>query len=194
MIDPAPETRIIPMMLGGILAVIAGAAVSWRFLPADRRERILQTHWGNWLAWWRWRHSLMLLLLRLVYFGIMIIYGGVALRMCGVARDFDVLCGMIPLVLLADALPSVSGFGTRHAAFEALLDPGPAERALICSTFWSAGLLLGRAGIGLADWWLVPLFRTAEVRKRGQTPSLASNENKGNGTKGSDPFFGQENR
>jgi len=164
MIDPAPPSGFIPIILAAALGGVAVLGLTWKLLPANRRERIVHTRWGHWLAWWQWRHSLVLCLLRLVYFGIMIAYAAVALPMCGIVRDTEVICGAIPLVLLVDALPSVSGFGTRHAAFEALLDPNPAEKAVLFhfSTFWSAGLLIGRAGIGLTNWWLVPLFAGAK--------------------------------
>jgi hypothetical protein len=160
LLDPAPQTRLIPIALASVLAVFVLLAATWRMLPDGRRQRLVQTRWGNWLGWWRWRHSIVLCGLRLVYFGIMVVYAGTALRMCGIVRDLEVVCGTIPLVLLVDALPSVSGFGTRHAAVEALLDLNPSEEAVAFhfSTFWSAGLLLGRASIGLANWWLLPLF------------------------------------
>src|SRR5207245_76576 len=105
LIDPAPVARPISIALAASLAILVFLPVTWRFLPARRRQRIIQTRWGNWLGWWRWRHSVVLCGLRLVYFGIMVAYAVVALRMCGIVRDFEVVCGAIPLVLLVDALP-----------------------------------------------------------------------------------------
>jgi hypothetical protein len=159
LIDPA-GTRWLAHALIGALAGLTGLALTWRLLPNRLRARILSSRWGNWIGWWRWRHSLVLFLLRLVYFGIMGLYAVVGLRMCGIAHPVEVLCSAVPLVLLADALPSVSGFGTRHYAFESLLRLDSAEQAIVFhfSTFWSAGLMLGRAGIGLANLWLAPLF------------------------------------
>jgi Lysylphosphatidylglycerol synthase TM region len=155
-----PYRALLLTVLAGVLASLVMIILLWKILPPGPRQRMISTRWGNWLAWWQLRHSVVLFLLRLVYFGIQVIYAAVGLRVSGISRAFSMFCGVVPLVLLADAVPSVSGLGTRHAALDSLLELSPKEHSLVFhfSSLWSAGLILGRAGIGLACWWLLPLF------------------------------------
>jgi len=83
------------------------------------------------------------------------LYAGAGLAICYIPASLQVVCSVIPLVLLADGLPiSVSGLGTRETALLYLLNPDQPERLLAFSLMWSAGLLVGRIGIGLAYWWI----------------------------------------
>lgn len=141
---------------GVALMVLATLLGGWKLLPGRWHERIQQTRLGSWLRFWSWRDSLLLVLLRLGYYGIMLLYAVVALNVCGVGLDGRKVAGVVPLVLLADALPSVSGFGTRDTALLGLLELSGEQQAVLLnfSLFWSAGLMTGRLGIGLASWWL----------------------------------------
>jgi hypothetical protein len=91
-----------------------------------------------------------------VYFGILVVYAVVALWICKVPMDNRVAASAMPLVLLADGLPNVAGFGTRETSMQLLLDPGRehAPVLLAMSLFWSTGLLVGRLGIALTNLWL----------------------------------------
>jgi hypothetical protein len=140
------------------LGVLGSLALAFWLLPLGLRERIAGTNWGLWLGWWTWRHSFRLVILRVVYYGLIVAYAVLALEHCDIDLEFRVIFGVIPLVLLADSLPSISGFGTRETALVMLL-PVPVEQQAVIlsfSLFWSAGLLTGRALIGLGNWWLVP--------------------------------------
>ncbi len=157
MIHPSPSAYV-PIFLGGGLAMMAGAVLVWKCLPAARQTRIRRTRFGMWLEWWTWQHSARLGFWRLAYYGIILIYAALALRLCGIALDAGEVCGVIPLVMLADALPSVSGLGTRETALLSLLELDSIEQAVVMnlSLFWTAGLMTGRLALGLANWWLLP--------------------------------------
>jgi hypothetical protein len=93
--------------------------------------------------------------LRVAYFGITLLYAAAGLSLCGVPLDRGVVLGVIPLVLLANGLPvSVCGLSTRETSLLYLLQPEHPEVLLAWSLAWSAGLFVGRAGIGLASLWL----------------------------------------
>ena len=70
----------------------------------------------------------------------------------------DVVASTIPLVLLADGLPSVAGLGTRDTALQLLLSPDNPEALLAMSLIWSTGLVVVRSIIGLAHLWIGQLL------------------------------------
>ena len=113
--DSAAESArfICVILLAGLLAV----ALFLGFMPAPWRARLLRTKWGAWTECWSWGRSLVLVLLRLVYYGFILAYAAVGFSICELPLDFSVVVSTIPLVLLFDGLPiSVSGLGTRENA------------------------------------------------------------------------------
>src|SRR5207248_719476 len=98
----------------------------------------------------------------------------IGLRLCGIGLSFQILCSVIPLVLLADGLPiSVSGLGTREVTLILLLNPEEQERAIVLafSLLWSIGLALGRLMIGLVHWWFLPYLLVAPAAAEGRESS-----------------------
>jgi len=114
-----------------------------------KRAEVLLTDWSL-------RKSLVLIPLRCVYFSILLVYAVVALEIVRISVDFRVVFGAVPLVLLADGLPSMSGLGTRETALQLLLHPPRLEMLLALSLVWTTGLMVGRAAIGLVHLALDP--------------------------------------
>jgi hypothetical protein len=121
------------------------------------RERLVHNRWTAWLGSWRLAHSPGLLLARLGYFAILIVYGYLALRICGIPVSGPVALRVLPLVLVADGLPSFAGLGTREAALLLLLAPPRPETLLAMSLFWSSGMIVGRLFLGLGYLWIESL-------------------------------------
>jgi hypothetical protein len=88
-----------------------------------------------------------------VYFIILVVYAAVALEICRIPLDFRVVLSTIPLVMLADGLPSVSGLGTRETALQLLLPSEEPAVLVALSLVWTTVLVLTRATIGLAHLW-----------------------------------------
>jgi hypothetical protein len=100
--------------------------------------------------------------LRILYFGILVIYAAVALSICRLPVDSKVVLSTIPLVLLAEGLPNFAGLGTREASLVLLLEP-PNEGVLVAmSLFWSAGMLVIRLVIGLMHLWIHTLMSASD--------------------------------
>jgi hypothetical protein len=152
--SPPREVRLVKLFAGVGLAGLVAVAVAFSLLPREKRERFRQTRWGAWLVDWSWRRSLRLAWQRLVYFGILILYAGVALAICGIPVDSLVVASTIPVVLLADALPSVCGVGTRDTALILLLNPENRAAVFALSLIWSTGMIVGRLVIGLLHYWI----------------------------------------
>jgi len=136
------------------LFLIGMGALAPFVLPARFRQRLRHTRWGAWTEFWSWRRSAVLTLARVVYFFILVVYAAVALEVCQIALDFRVVLSTIPLVMLADGLPSVSGLGTRETALQLLLPTEEPAVLAAMSLVWTTVLVLGRAAIGLVHWWL----------------------------------------
>ena len=117
------------------------------------RERLQQSKWGAGWIDWTWKNSGRLLAWRVCYYMILLIYAGVAFGIAGLVVNQMTLLSTIPLVLLADALPSISGLGTRDAALQLLLPTSEKQTLLAISLVWSVGLILGRTCIGLFHLW-----------------------------------------
>jgi hypothetical protein len=150
-------TRVRPYLAIAIVVVAAIAAL-FRILPRAIRDRFRAPDGESYLEGWNFARSLRLIPMRFVYFGILLVYAIVALHICDIPIDRGVTASAMPLVLLADGLPSFAGLGTRETSLQLLLDPGR-ERApmlLAMSFFWSTGLLTGRLAIALASLWLRP--------------------------------------
>jgi len=142
------------------LVGLGAIALVLRLLPPKQKGRLKQTRFGAWLDDWSWGHSIRLALLRGIYFAILMVYAGVGLEVCGVNVDLMVVVSTIPLVLVADALPSVSGLGVRERTLTALLHPpGELQAALVAlSLLWSTGMIVGRTLIGLGNLWVARLW------------------------------------
>ncbi len=147
------------------IASVAAIAVLFRVLPYRFRTRFRASDGESYLEGWSFMRSLRLIPMRFVYFGILLVYAVIALHICDVPVDRRVTASTMPLVLLADGLPSFAGLGTRETSLQLLLDPGR-ERApmlLAMSLFWSTGLLTVRLTIALAILWIRPIdFQPAE--------------------------------
>jgi hypothetical protein len=157
-----PRPRAIAIGTGAGLAGLAVVAVVLKRLPPRWRGWLPQR--GSFLDWWGLRHSLTLLGLRLLFFAIIWAYVALALRVCGFPEDARLVGGVIPLALTAEALPSVSGLGTRDSVLKACLQPSPEQEAVLLgfTLVWSTGLLILRLTVGLVSWWLPWRKRTAE--------------------------------
>lgn len=155
--DDPRMARVQPYITAGLIVAIALAALLWS-LPVSFRARFRSTDAESFLEGWSWGRSLRLLSLRFTYFGILVVYAAVALRICGLHVDHQVVLGSIPLVLLADGLPNFAGLGTRETALQLLLQPDHPAVLLAMSLFWSVGLIVGRLAIALAHLWGQQLF------------------------------------
>jgi hypothetical protein len=153
------------------LAVLVMIGLSVACLPRRHRQRFEATRWGAWLKSWPLSRSLKLAGLRLVYFGILIVYGGMALAICGIDVSPMVVLSTMPLVLLADALPSVAGVGTRETALLLLLNPESNATLMAMSLFWSTGMIVCRLAIGLVLLWLPESHKSEPAA---QDPPLSS--------------------
>jgi hypothetical protein len=154
LLNPDPWARPLRWVCGGGLVVLAGVALALTLLPMGWRRRLAPR--ADWLGWWTWRHSATLLGLRLAFFLILVTYVAIGLRLAGIPLEPAAICRVVPLVLLTEMLPSISGLGTRDTALLTLLHPSPELRGVVLafSLLWSTVLLLGRAAVGLAASWL----------------------------------------
>jgi hypothetical protein len=166
-VSPEPRPVLRRVCLVGLL-VLAGLAVAVVVLPGHRRARLGQR--VDWLAWWRWRHSLTVFGLRLAFFLIIVTYVTAALAVIGLPQGTRDVCGTVPLMLLAEAVPSISGFGTRDAAVLGVLHPAEEQRGLVLgfTLLWSSVLAVSRMTLGLGSWWLWPETAARPVAGRGR--------------------------
>lgn len=164
--SPSPRAPYIRVFCAVLLALLLIIAVIRAALPDDLRKRARRTRLGAGLKDWTWRHTVKLLGLRVVYYAILGLYAGAALRICGIPTDFATTLAGVPLVLLADALPSVSGLGTRDAALRSVFGAEHKEILLAMGLVWWSGLVSVRLAIGLIHLWLVPeiLIRPSSLR------------------------------
>lgn len=160
LLNNAPETHLVVIVCGvGVAVMLALAAIPY-LLPQRRQRQWIGTRWGAWFETWSPGRSLKLCGLRIVYYSILLVYAAVALAICQIPVRPLVVASTIPLMLLADGLPSIAGLGTRETALLLLLRPRHPEMLLAMSLFWSIGLLIGRLLIGLAYLWGPRLLAT----------------------------------
>ena len=138
--------------LAGLTALLSLGIFPY-FLGLRFRQRLQQTKWGAWWVGWTWNNTRRLLACRAVYYLILTVYGGAAFSIGGLAVNYTTVLSTIPLVLLADALPSISGLGTRDAVLQILLPTSEKQTLLAISLVWSVGVILGRTGLGLLHLW-----------------------------------------
>ncbi len=136
----------------GLAVALSVALLGWA-LPAKVRAKFRRADSEAWFEGWSLQRSMKLVSLRVLYFCILVIYATVALAICQMPVDGQVVLSTIPLVLLADGLPSISGLGTRETTLTLLLDPKNPAALVALSLIWSSGLILGRLSIGLAHYW-----------------------------------------
>ncbi len=132
-------------------------AVALLLVPASWRRRLEAKEWGSWLAWWGWRHTLLLAGQRLVMFLLVILYAGVCLAVCGIPVSAPMVLETIPFVLIAESLPGTGGLGEREVALVYLLQPQTDDQQAMLVSFgliWSTVVIFGRVAIGLASRWL----------------------------------------
>ena len=154
--DPRVE-RIRPIVATAFAGALAIAILFW-LLPATWRAKVWGTKLDELFAGWSLSRSLQLIPLRCVYFSIFAVYAAIALEIVHVPVDHQVVASTIPLVLLADGLPSIAGLGTRDTALQLLLSPDNPEALLAMSLIWSTGLVVVRSIIGLAHLWIGQLL------------------------------------
>jgi hypothetical protein len=165
--DDARVVRIRPYIAIALAVAVLVGVVVWS-LPTRIRERIVTSRIDAILAGWSLRRSLRLVPLRFVYFGILVVYAAIALAICRISVDHEVVLSTIPLVLLADGLPNFAGLGTRETSLLLLLAPPEPAVLLAMSLIWSTGMIIVRFVIGLAHLWCHELFLTN--RQVGGTP------------------------
>jgi hypothetical protein len=149
--DPRIEHLRLYLALALAGALALGAIIG--SLPDEVRAKLRKKGTRSLLDGWSLGRSLRLVPLRVVYFSILLVYAAVALEICRIPVDGQVVLSTVPLVLLADGLPSVSGLGTRETTLQLLLKPTRPEVLMAMSLFWTAGLVAGRCVIGLAHLW-----------------------------------------
>jgi hypothetical protein len=154
-VNPDRIARGLGWVCAAGLLVLAGLALAPRLLPGRWLARLRRR--AVWLGWWTWRHSLTALGLRLLFFAIIMAYLATGLWLAGLPQGARGLCGIVPLYLLVETVPSVSGLGARDAALRGLLHPSPDQEGVLLAftLLWSTTLLLGRAAVGLVSVWLL---------------------------------------
>jgi hypothetical protein len=150
--DDERVIRIRPFIAIALALAILVGIVIWS-LPARLRARLVTVRIDAVLAGWSLRRSLRLVPLRFAYFSILVVYAAVALAICRISVDHEVVLSTIPLVLLADGLPNFAGLGTRETSLLLLLAPPEPAVLLAMSLIWSTGMILIRFVIGLAHLW-----------------------------------------
>jgi hypothetical protein len=154
-ISSHPVTNYISIFSGIGLLTLLAVPVIGALLPVSARDRLLRSRWIPWLESWSLWRSCSLAILRVAYYSILIFYAVVAFQICQIQVGQVLALSTIPMVLLADALPSISGLGTRDAALQLILTPQRPDDVLAAmSLFWSTGLIVGRLGIGMLCMWM----------------------------------------
>jgi hypothetical protein len=164
--DPRVE-RVRPAVAIALTIALAIALTFW-LLPAKVRTKIWGMKIDELFAGWSLSRSLRLIPLRCIYFSVFAVYAAGALEICRIPVDHHVVATTIPLVLLADGLPSIAGLGTRETALQLLLNPDKPEVLLALSLIWSTGLIVVRSVIGLACLWGGQLLGGPETRNDGE--------------------------
>ncbi len=138
-------------LVGGLLTL----AVLLRFLPQRLRSWLIEKPWGNWIGWWRWRHTILLMAQRTVMFLLMLLYMGIGLAICEVPVDVRSVLGKGPFVLVMESVPGTGGVGPRETGLVYLFDGG-GQRAVLLSfgLIWSTVVILGRVAVGLVSSYL----------------------------------------
>src|SRR5207248_8195979 len=108
-VNPDPIARGLGWVCAVGLLVLAGLALAPGLLPQRWRGRLRRR--AVWLGWWTGRHSFAALGLRLFFFSIIMAYLVAGLWLAGLPQGARGACGVVPLYLLVETVPSVSGLG-----------------------------------------------------------------------------------
>jgi hypothetical protein len=153
LLSPSPLAPRLRWVCGTALVALVAVGLIVASLSRRWRWHFRHTRWGAWMGVWTWGRSARLILLRLVYYAILAGYATAALRICRIDVDQATIFSTVPLVLLADSLPSISGLGARETALQLLLQPENPGALAAMGLMWSTGLIVGRLAIGLAHLW-----------------------------------------
>ena len=140
--------------LGGLVAV--ALAIAYLF-PRRWRDWVCGRTWGHWLNWWSWKHTAVLLVQRVILAMGIFVYAGAGLAIVGVpphpalGDEARIVFGVVPFVLLSEAIPSAGGLGTRETVLIYLTGGSPGA-ILGFSLMWSVSLIVGRVLIGAGNW------------------------------------------
>jgi uncharacterized membrane protein YbhN (UPF0104 family) len=139
-----------------------------KFLPDHWRQWLESKDWANWLSWWTWRRGAMLCVQRLILFLLVIAYAGVGLAICRIPVDVRMVVGVVPFILIAEAIPGTGGLGARETALVYLFNTSGDHSAELLSfgLVWSVVIILGRVAIGLASAYLPRREPTAKPPAR----------------------------
>ena len=149
-------TRPLRWICVGGLAGVLLLALLLKFMPNRWWRRLVARPWAGWLAWLDWRTACVLWGLRLVLFLLVLSYVGVGLAISRVPVDVPTVFGIIPFVLLAEAIPGTAGLGARETGLVYFYPAGEDYRAILLSfgLIWSGVVILLRVLIGLVSWSL----------------------------------------
>jgi hypothetical protein len=152
LLNPDPSIAFLRWVCGGCVGGLLLVGLGLAYLPQRWRRWLQERDWGAWLAWWRWRHTLWLGVQRLVMFVLVLVYAGVGLALCGIPPRIDTVLGVIPIALMAEALPAAGGLGPKEAALVWLLRSTSQQQQALLFRFgviWTFVVTLGRILVGL---------------------------------------------
>ena len=142
--DDPRVVRLRPWIATGLAIGLAVGLLAW-LLPTLWRNHFRPADKSSLLAGWSLGRSMRLVPLRIMYFGILVTYATAALAICRIPVDWQVALSTVPLVLLADGLPSFASLGSRETVLHFLLAPsGPNPTLVAMSLVWSIGMIVGR--------------------------------------------------
>jgi hypothetical protein len=143
-----------PFIATGLAVALAIGILVW-ILPARWLTRLRSADKSLLLAGWSLARSVRLVPLRVGYFAILVVYATVALAICKIPVDWQVALSTVPLVLLADGLPSFASLGSRETVLHLVLAPGESNPTLVAmSLMWSIGMVVVRLLIATVHLWL----------------------------------------
>ncbi len=156
LLRPDPSLFFLRWVSLGVLGGMTLFVLALCFLPDRWRQWSIDAKVGEWLQWWSWRHTGWLALQRLILILLILLYAGISLALCGLPSSVGLVCAVIPCVLLAEALPSAGGLGTRETTLLTLLPVSTGQSAVVLSfsLIWSTVLIVGRVAISLVSWFL----------------------------------------
>jgi hypothetical protein len=183
---PDPWTQPLRWVCLGGLACFGLFIVVVQLMPDRWRAWLAAKPWASCLSWLNARTLGTLVLLRLVLFLLVLAYAGVGLAICRVPVDTRTVLGIIPFVLMAEALPGTAGLGERETALVYFYPAGTDQRAVLLAfgLIWSTVVILGRIIISLVSW-CVPHADTAGVRQPAASHEGANRAASHDGPRGS---------
>ena len=95
------------------------------------------------------------------------VYGLVSFYFCEIEANIWALLSALPMVALANTLPSIAGLGTREAALVALIPTSQTEVLIAFSLLWSTCTIVCRSMIGFCHLWFERLSGEAKIADQG---------------------------